>query len=153
MIERARHYSEYALVNLSGHSQVGVISITEPDRIVSRLDNNKWACVLRLYFHDIDFVFQKNHVLFNEDHADQIIDWLKQHEEDITGVYVHCAAGISRSAAVAKFISTLYGLFFDARRGSMFNRHVYSTLLRRAVDRELISVEKLREYNASQQEK
>jgi len=144
MIQRARHYSESDLTGLAGHSQIGVISITEPDRFVKGLDEDRWPFVLRLYFHDIDKPYQ-NYALFNEEQADQIIDWLQEHAEDMTGVYTHCAAGISRSAAVTKFISDVYDCFFDERKGGLFNRHVYRVLMERAVARKLITVEKLQE--------
>lgn len=144
MIQRARHYSESDLTGLPGHSQVGVISITEPDKYVKLLDDEKWPFVLRLYFHDIDKPYQ-NYVMFTEAQADQIIDWLQEHAEDITGVYTHCAAGISRSAAVTKFIADVYDCFFDERKGALFNRHVYRVLMERAVERGIITVEKLQQ--------
>ena len=144
MIQRARHYSESDLTGLAGHSQVGVISITVPDTFVQNLDEERWPFVLRLYFHDIDKPYQ-NYSLFTEDQADQIIDWLKEHEGEMTGVYTHCAAGISRSAAVTKFISDVYDCFFDERKGALFNRHVYRVLMERAVERGIITVEKLQE--------
>jgi hypothetical protein len=141
-IERARHYSEAELTGLAGHSQVGVISITEPDRFVKDLDETKWPFVLRLYFHDLDKPWQ-NYVLFSEDQADEILDWLKEHEDEMTGVYTHCAAGISRSAGVTKFIADLYGLFFDEKRGGCYNKHVYRTLLDRALARGIITAEEM----------
>jgi len=149
MINSTRHYSEWDLCALSGKSNIGVVSITEPDRFVSDLDESKWASVLRLYFHDIDRKWQ-NYALFTIEQADQIIDWLQEHEESLEGVYVHCAAGISRSAAVAKFISDVYGLFFDHRKGALFNRHVYRVLRERIVERGIISVEQLRKHAEEQ---
>jgi hypothetical protein len=141
-IERARHYSEADLTGLAGHSQVGVISITEPDKYVKLLDDDSWPFILRLYFHDIDKQWQ-NYVLFTEEQADQIIDFLKEHEDDMTGVYTHCAAGISRSAAVTRFVADLYGLFFDEKKGRFYNKHVYRTLLERALARGIITREEM----------
>ncbi len=144
MIQRTRHYNESDLTGMAGHSQVGVISITEPDRFVKALDESRWPFVLRLYFHDVDEPW-KDRVMFTEAQADEILDWLKEHEDEMTGVYTHCAAGISRSAAVTKFISDVYGCFFDERKGALFNRHVYRVLMERAVERGIITVEKLQE--------
>ena len=149
MIEAVRHYCEYDLCQLSGKSTIGVISITEPDRFVKELDEDRWAFVLRLYFHDLDKPWQ-NYVLFTSEQANEVIDWLQAHADDLNAVYVHCAAGISRSAAVAKFIADVYDCFFDELKGGLFNRHVYRVLLERAVERGVITVEKLREKTMPQ---
>lgn len=140
-LQRVRHYSEYDLCRASGNAFTGVISITEPDRYVDGLDEERWATVLRLYFHDLDKPWQ-NYVLFDVSMADQIIDWLEQ-AQDLKGIYCHCAAGISRSAAVAKFIADVYGLFFDERRGARYNRLVYRVLMDRALERGFVTAEQL----------
>jgi len=44
-------------------------------------------------------------------------------------VIVHCEGGISRSAAVSKFVAQIYNLEFPEGY-SLYNRHVFSTLLR-----------------------
>lgn len=135
MLTHTRHYSEYDLTHLTGKATAGVISITEPGRVVP-LDEDLWACVLRLYFHDIvPQQATRQHTLFSAAQADQIISWLTEHEDELSGVYVHCAAGISRSAAVAKFIADVYGLFFDYKRGKDYNGHVYDTLMARYKER------------------
>lgn len=89
-----------------------------------------WGSVLRLQFSDIDRadVPIYNPVLFNNQMADQIFAWLERYASTLEGVVVHCAAGVSRSAAVAKFIAERYGLPFDEARASLYNRWVHRVL-------------------------
>ena len=64
--------------------------------------------VLNLYFDDIEYMpksFNKNLVLFNEETAKKLIDFLKKY--DFEEVNVHCEAGVSRSSAVMICISKL----------------------------------------------
>ena len=134
--------SEERACDMRGNAFTGFISIVDPPRWVeagygepreAKLDK-KWGDILRLWIHDIDKPWQ-NYVLFNEAHADQVIDWLKSHEEEFKAVLVHCAMGISRSAAIARFIAKIYDLDFDEREGMQFNRHVFNTLCKRWKDR------------------
>jgi predicted glycosyltransferase involved in capsule biosynthesis len=57
------------------------------------------------------------------------MEFLKKHELDTNDCVVHCEAGISRSAGVAKFISVIYSLAFPENY-SVYNKHVFSTLMR-----------------------
>jgi len=66
--------------------------------------------------------------LFTREQARQIIDFVKKcHMCRCEGILVHCKAGISRSAAVAKWIAERHKLDFPADY-SLFNQHVYATL-------------------------
>lgn len=67
--------------------------------------------------------------LFDSYNAVSILKFLKEHQNDTHDVFVHCEAGISRSAAVAKFIAHIYNLPFNETY-SVYNRHVFSTLMR-----------------------
>ena len=84
--------------------------------------------VLTLYFDDT-VKETDGTVLFSEDHARAIIDFVRSHREAET-LLVHCYAGQSRSRAVAAFVTRMLGgddrPYFD--RGAP-NRHVYDTLL------------------------
>jgi len=124
-IERVFFIPERDAVERNGSAFSGMISITEPGR-TAPIDSDKWGTVLRLRFHDIDKPYQ-NYTLFNEKYAKRIVKWLKEYEGTLTVVYVHCAAGISRSAAVAKFIAEVYGLAFD-KDYPLYNKHVYAEL-------------------------
>ena len=90
--------------------------------------------MLRLEFHDADPGHMNadkalGYKLFNDDHAAEVLKFLKKHEDDTYDVIVYCEAGISRSAAVSKFISIIYGLEFPENY-SLYNKHVFSTLMR-----------------------
>lgn len=99
------------------------------------VESDKWIELLKLEFHDIDPAhcsegWVQQWTLFDDKQADQIIDLLKRTEDRASVYAVHCEAGISRSAGVAKFISVFFGLSFPESY-SLYNKHVFSTLLRR----------------------
>ncbi len=85
-----------------------------------------WLAVLRLEFDDTELA--SSPMSFQMHHALSIDDFVaKAGEHGATGVLVHCHAGQSRSAAVAKWISLKYGLPFD-HHYELFNRHVFEIL-------------------------
>lgn len=108
-----------------------VISMTTPNMpgcSPAKL-SDVWVDVLRLEYHDIDHDSTGRMVLFGEGHALEILKFLKKHEDsEVTEVIAHCEAGISRSAAVAKFVAYIYGLEFPESY-SLYNKRVFSTLL------------------------
>jgi hypothetical protein len=64
-----------------------------------------------------------------EFHARAIIEFVTRcNDEKVEGILVHCYAGISRSAAVAKWVSERHGQSFPAEYAE-YNKHVYTTLL------------------------
>lgn len=87
-----------------------------------------WHSVLRLEFDDID-VEEEPYIIFNELHAEQIIDFVTEacDSHEVEGILIHCQAGISRSAAVAKWIAERYELPFPDKY-MLFNKHVYRVL-------------------------
>lgn len=95
-----------------------------------------WRDLLRLVFHDTD-VAQEGYDLFNETQAQEVIDFIGKHS-DVERIVVHCNMGVSRSAAVAMFISDQQErhlfqqgrAFFHPDRPAQYNRLVYSTLNR-----------------------
>lgn len=99
-------------------SDWALISIGEPDAS-NGLPNLKdgWFEVLRLEFHDVDTDrfeapggrFQ----LMSEEDARRIIGFVEHVAPHVDVLFVHCSAGISRSAAVAKWVARRYGLSFD----------------------------------------
>jgi predicted protein tyrosine phosphatase len=117
--------------------QVGLerslISVTDPKSSNGRpalLKEGAWGGVLRLEFHDVDRNGPNDkYVLFTDEDAINILKFLKDEEAVRTEAYVHCEAGISRSAAIAMFIAQIYGLHFP-QGYSRQNRHVFSTLLK-----------------------
>lgn len=117
--------SEESACYLDGHAFHGMISITEPGRTAA-IHEDKWGALLRLRFHDLDKQWQ-NYKLFNQHYAERIVKWLKENEDILTTVHVHCAQGISRSAAVAKFIAEVYELEFNDSY-DLYNKLVYAEL-------------------------
>jgi len=100
----------------------------------AKLHPESWKAVLRLEFNDADPSHmapeaQKLYSFFTQDQAMAILRFLKQHEHDTFHVVVHCEAGVSRSAAVAKFIALIYNLYFPDRY-DVYNKHVFSTILK-----------------------
>lgn len=110
-----------------GTADWALISITDPFHYPAALKSG-WQSVLRLEFSDIEQA-SKPLVLFSEKDACAVIEFVRQSELDgCVGVLVHCKAGISRSAAIAKWIAAEYKLQCDTTFDG-YNRHVYSTML------------------------
>jgi predicted protein tyrosine phosphatase len=108
-----------------------VISCNEPDCELYPIKEG-WYKTLRLVFDDIDHLFEYDRrplVIFNEEMAKQIIDFCNeiQLDDKVEGIIVHGAAGVSRSAGIAKFIAEKYNLRFN-HNYSLYNKLVYRTL-------------------------
>lgn len=89
--------------------------------------------VLRLEFHDISEFLEERYILFSSAQAIEIINWIESIPSNET-IIVHCEAGISRSAAVAKFIIDTYNYTLEPDRFcipdfSLMNTYVYETLI------------------------
>lgn len=110
-----------------------VISITGSEYQRARLRKG-WESVLRLRFDDI-FERSEEMVVFDELMDDSILDWLSDVEGRLDSIVVHCLAGISRSAAVARFIAVRYGVDDFDLEYRCYNEHVYSVLSKRAQER------------------
>lgn len=97
----------------------------------AKLDEHSWADVLRLEFHDAEpSATKKFRIYFSEKQAMEVIEFLSKHAgTGVKEVFVHCDAGISRSAAIAKFAAQQYGMYFDPKY-SVYNKFVFSTLLK-----------------------
>jgi predicted protein tyrosine phosphatase len=75
------------------------ISISDPEAPPARV-SSRFAAVLRLNFNDVTERGEDSDILFAEEHAREIRDFL----DSWTGaerVMVHCNAGVSRSPGVA----------------------------------------------------
>ncbi len=109
---------DWAMISITGYNPYGLANHAQlhPD----------WEEVLRLEFDDVSIRGDSLHGI-TADQAGEIIDFLDAVQHNVARVVVHCLAGISRSAGVAKFIAERYGLDFDHTYG-LFNRLVYDTL-------------------------
>ncbi len=110
---------------------VGIISITSPNRPDAFLQEG-WGAVLRLEYHDIDAAsvsaLRAGYIPMSEQQAQEVVDWLEENNDKLTGVVVHCEAGISRSAATAHFIVERFGLASLVDKG-VPNKYVYRLLM------------------------
>lgn len=100
-----------------------IISITDPGEFANLQDG--WDDVLRLQFNDIDFQIL-DYTLFSDKQAEYIKNFL-YNNSDFDLCVVHCYAGISRSAAVAKYISERFNLYYP-KNYALYNKFVYAKL-------------------------
>lgn len=129
MIREVYFLSRSHAVTMAPYGREGIISITSPGE--GRVNLKKgWRRVLRLQFHDILRATPKR-TLFGNEHADAVFEWLKNADEHLDTLYVHCQAGKHRSAAVAKFIAERYDLPGGVRVYEDHNLRVYRILVRR----------------------
>jgi predicted protein tyrosine phosphatase len=99
------------------------------------VESPHWVELLMIEFNDIDPShcsdgWIQQWTLFDDAMADKIIDILERTKDKASVYAVHCEAGVSRSAGVAKFISQYFNLSFPETY-SLYNKHVFSVLLRR----------------------
>ncbi len=96
--------------------------------------------LLSLGFHDItretDDLLGDSLVLFNEEQAEEIVEFVKRIHEDNNPIMllIHCYAGISRSGAVGRAVAEYTGLseeFEPLHRHITPNPHVVSLLRRK----------------------
>ena len=83
------------------------ISIADPDAEPAQLSDD-FAAILKLHFTDIIEQGDPSDVLFSEDHARAIRNFIDSWPE-ATRIVVHCHAGISRSPGVALGLCDIRG--------------------------------------------
>jgi len=92
------------------------------------VENNFCKGVLTLYFDDIICPVE-GAVLFDEDMATRIIDFIREHES-VDRLLIHCYAGQSRSRAVGAFaVWMLGGDNSDYFKNYSLNQYVYNKLM------------------------
>ena len=127
------HYAPVGLEEMAERSDVyAVISIqdTHTGGFGFTFNRTRFCTgALTLYVDDIEREVD-GAVLFSDDHARQVIDFIEAHRDAET-LLVHCYAGQSRSRAVAAFaVKMLGGNNAPYLRGGVPNRHIYETLER-----------------------
>jgi len=124
-LQKVIYTGQQSAEEIQGLPDWAVISITDP--WYSANLKAGWHDILRLEFHDID-LYTELYVLFNQQQARDIIRFVGNcHDAGVNGVVVHCKAGISRSAAVAKWIAENYNLAFPDGY-TLYNKQVYRVL-------------------------
>lgn len=145
MIDKTIWMPQYKAELVPFYSDAAFISITEPQRPDAAIaqgyvENDQ---ILRLRFNDADEHFQ-NHVagyeydepvLFTDEHANQIIDFVENLPVEVTTIFIHCHAGISRSAAVAIALAEMFGLYETYPNYKIYNKLVYRKLMLASADR------------------
>jgi predicted protein tyrosine phosphatase len=130
MLKKVMFVSRPEAEKMPGWGDGAIISITEPDAGEAALMEG-WHAVHRVVFHDTE-PGKVNRitvaVVMTEAHAIDIARFVRTVAPDVNTIVVHCKGGISRSAAVAKWIAEAYNLPFDHRYSS-FNKHVHRLLV------------------------
>ena len=90
-----------------GGSREVCISISDPDADPARI-SPKFASVLRLYFNDITERGEPTDILFAQEHAQAITEFIDDWPS-AERIVVHCNMGVSRSPGVALGLCDLRG--------------------------------------------
>lgn len=130
MIKRIIFAGGYTAETIGPFEDWAVISIGEPDVTKPNIRAG-WHDVLPLSFHDVDpdkpIESQSEYTLMATSDAVEIVEYVRKVAPNVDAILVHCKAGISRSAAVAKWIAEQYELPFDHDYPHI-NRFVYRLL-------------------------
>ena len=124
-LREVRVFSRQDACQLAPLKDVLVISVYDPEDGPAPLRRG-WLNVLRLEFADIERR-EPDAILFDNSHARAILDALETHWMGMHSLFVHCRAGVSRSAAIGRFTARIAGVELPPHT-DYFNRHVYSTL-------------------------
>lgn len=119
-----------------------LISITDPKSRPADIKRG-WYSVLAIQFHDIDMTKQispflradilNSFTIMTREQAQSVVGFVEMVRADgVTGIVCHCEAGISRSAAVAKWIADHYHLPPLGPAVRAHNRYVYQLLAQAA---------------------
>jgi len=127
------------------HDHILLISIRCPGQEVAL--QKGWKNILKIEFDDVlnedviilDGMGKKTKVIpFNQKMAKKVLDTLDNIGDNINTIMIHCEAGISRSAAVARFVSERFNepiLFPKDHKKDFPNIFVYNLLRREDNDR------------------
>ena len=131
-LNKVMFVGRYSAETCGPWSDFALISIGEP--AASEGDphiQEGWNDVLRLSFHDILPSTSNTdgaYTLMQDEDAKVIVDFVHHVAPHVDGIIVHCKAGISRSAAVAKWICGEYKIPFNATY-SKYNEFIYRMMV------------------------
>jgi predicted protein tyrosine phosphatase len=128
MLKKVMFVNRNAAENTVGFEDWAIISITEIGSTKANLIVG-WYAVHRSEFDDAipQYGLSKTTILISEDHAEEIVDFVYSIAPHVDGVMVHCKGGVSRSAAIAKWIAITFNLPFN-HNYSAYNKYVYHQL-------------------------
>ena len=128
MIQRVNFINRGSIQNMQPLPTWAAVSISE--EVETKLKPGFYA-VHRAYFHDVDPASNKTdepHILMNKGHAEDIVAFVESVAPHIDVLWVNCQGGISRSAAVAKWVAERFNLPFDHDYAA-YNKHVYRLMI------------------------
>lgn len=110
-----------------------LISVTGDEKYRVNLENahkNPYCKrILVQYFEDIEEK-EDGYILFNEVHANAILQIVDESIFNVSAILIHCDAGISRSVGIASALSKLLNRIDDKYFKGYPNFHIYSTILK-----------------------
>lgn len=133
VLSRREIENEDIVRNAIKNKTVIVVSITDVGSKPAKIPNlPNCLGIHREQFHDIDEEVP-NYVLYNKEHANRILTFVDSMipKPELSGIMVHCEAGISRSAGLAAGLSNIVTgsdrTLFKTKPS--LNSHVYSTTI------------------------
>ena len=128
MLTKVMFVSRTAAENIPGWEDGAIVSITEPEVGQAKLMQG-WYAIHRSEFHDAEpqKAVRDPMVVMMEEQAIDIVDFVHSVAPHVNAIVVHCKGGISRSAAVAKWIAETFKLPFN-HQYSLYNKYVYHQL-------------------------
>ena len=128
MLNKVMFVNRNAAENTPGFKDWALISITELSTTKATLLDG-WYAIHRSEFDDEipQQGMSKSIVLMTPIHAMEIVDFVYSTAPHVEGLMVHCKAGVSRSAAVAKWIANTFKLPFN-NNYTAYNKYVYHQL-------------------------
>jgi predicted protein tyrosine phosphatase len=122
MFKSVKYTGQFEAEEMIPEDNQVMISITD----FGPADLHRWDLekLLKLSFIDVEVLAE---YCFTKDQARLIIDDVKKWETGVDEIIVHCFAGVSRSAGVAKWIAEKYNLEFEDEYND-YNKMVYNML-------------------------
>lgn len=114
-LESVKFHSKTAALSLPISEKAALVSVCTPGLPVDF--RPKWPpqSFLRLEFHDTDDENEEPWICFDRQMARNFIDFVERIAQEKQILHIHCTAGVSRSAALARFVAEKYGLEFPER--------------------------------------
>lgn len=132
MLTKVMFVGRYSAETCGPWPDFALISLGEPDAAEGDPQiQDGWHDVLRLSFHDITpdtLDVDGSYTLMADADAQKIVAFVKEVAPNVECIIVHCRAGISRSAAVAKWICSEYDVPFNGGY-DRFNAYVYRLMV------------------------
>lgn len=121
---------------IQGWENWAVISIGDPTSAFGRVKLGRgWSHILQIDFYDFDPErypdlrdSEDESAFMSAEEADVMVRFITSLPSDVDGIVVQCHAGVSRSAAVAKWIAGRFRIPFS-KHYDKYNLHVYKLMI------------------------